>query len=179
MEQRPVVKGAYAMEQMQSAVSAAADSVDMHLKGPVEITLEGTSGEHSVVVVAHLFMNTDDGTFTIALPFPLPADIGETEFRVNYGTEFWKDIERQRRTPIGNAFAKEYRISKTTSTGCYMYRKPVGSANNFFPDFEPYYAGTELLDYLHIPEGTVRVGALVMHDYWTCLRVGQVIDDRL
>ena len=187
------------MDQMRTNLLAnAANTIDMLLKGPVNITLTeiDTNGNkivgRSYTLPAWLYANSDDGTFTIAMPTALPNDIAVDDptrsttcvYVINYtagqdGDNLWDDVERVRETvpPAATDYQKatnRYRISEETQTKCYMFRKATSESlysDNpiYFPDFEqhaPQSTDTEL-DLIYIPKGAKRIGALVLKPYWT------------
>ena len=193
---QPIMRGQFAMDQMRTNLLAnAANTIDMYLRGPINITLTelNTNGNkiegRSYTLPAWLYANSDDGTFTIAMPTALPNDITVDDptrlttcvYVINYtaGEEadnLWDDVERVREAvPAATAQQKatnRYRISEETQTKCDRFRKATGvdpETATFFPDFVKDAAqstDTEL-DLIYIPTGAKRIGALVLKPYWT------------
>ena len=148
---QPIVRGQFAMDQMRTNLLAeAANTIDMQLKGPVNITLTAvTMGgekipERSFVIPAWLYANSDDGTFTIAMPTALPTEKTNPSHTTRYvsyvyvidytvrdeqgegGANLWDDVERVREAvpPAATDYQKStdvYRISEETQSKCYMF----------------------------------------------------------
>ena len=200
---QPIMRGQFAMDQMRTNLLAeAANTIDMQLKGPVNITLTAVSAdgekipERSFVIPAWLYANSDDGTFTIAMPTALPTEKTNPYHTTRYvsyvyvidytvrdeqgegGANLWDDVERVREAvpPAATDYQTSinvYRISEETQSKCYMFRKAStttpASANSFFPDFEQgaVQSTDREMDYIYIPPAAQRIGALVLKPYWT------------
>ena len=197
---QPIMRGQFAMDQMRTNLLAeAANTIDMYLRGPITLTLRGLSKGGGVLdgwefkVPAWLYMNSDDGTFTIAMPTKLPEQITNDDrtetsgvFTVDYEVyqdedddevvdNFWNTIERIPNPPATPSSAKStdrLHISEMTTSKCYLFRSLKGVGTNkvsYFPECEQGGpdAKTTILDNLYIPPGTTRIGALVLKPYWT------------
>ena len=189
------------MDQMRTnLLASAANTIDMYLRGPVNITLteldmKGDVKDAStpITMLAWLYANSDDGTFTIAMPTALPKEVTEKtsttgRYAIDYtvfdqdgnaGEDLWQGIQREaHKAPAATDYQKskrEYKISEETQSKCYMFRREIGAdpaTATFFPDIDnvAYPDGLQL-DLLYIPPGTTRIGALVMKPYWTLTKV--------
>ena len=194
---QPIMRGQFAMDQMRTNLLAnAANTIDMYLRGPINITLTEMDANRMVkdastpvIMPAWLYVNSDDGTFTIAMPTALPPEVTNNvsttgRYAIDYtvfdangkaGDELWEGIQREAHAaPAATDYQKskhEYKISEETQSKCYMFRTEIGQSDGtatFFPDIDnlPYPDGRQL-DLLYIPPGTTRIGALVMKPYWT------------
>ena len=168
---RPIVKGAYAMEQMQSAVSGAANSIDMHVAGPSNITLfllddnNAPDVNHPFLMPAWMYVNSDDGVLTISLPSELPQEIRQSKNR--RFLPFFFDAITNPQNPVeleANLVFNEgelhrarswTRISESSLTNCFLFVDDNIEANRIF---------------LFIDDTANRIGSLVLDKRWTTFR---------
>ena len=191
------------MDQMRTNLLAeAANTIDMYLRGPINITLTEMDATGAVkdastpvIMPAWLYANSDDGTFTIAMPTALPTEKTNPYHTTRYvsyvyvidytvrdeqgegGANLWDDVERVREAvpPAATDYQTSinvYRISEETSSMCFMFRREIGAdpdTATFFPDFEQnaLQSTDREMDYIYIPPAAQRIGALVLKPYWT------------
>ena len=160
------------MEQMQSAVSGAANSIDMHVAGPSNITLfllddnNAPDVNHPFLMPAWMYVNSDDGVLTISLPSELPQEIRQSKNR-KFLPFFFDAITNPQNAvfladnlvfnegTLTGAQPTWTRISESSLTNCFLFVDDNIEANRIF---------------LFIDDTAARIGSLVLDKRWTTFR---------